>query len=208
MQMLEMIRKAYFIIAVFLVCSGQVSAQPINNSNETCNPLGVTNADIIVCANIGYSKIDNILNEQYKELKSGLNDASRQSQLLDVQRAWVKFRDKSCSDIYDSESPGAEAPIAKLSCLGELTSVRVAELIYLRSGYRADGFETAVSAVAKPTGVDASSRARAVKILEGGATYGPLFEDYAEKNCTMASNLYLEEKSLCISRMRFNNSVH
>lgn len=208
MQMLEIIKAAGRIIAIYLVYSGQVSAQPINNTTETCNPLGVTNADMILCASIGYSKIDSVLNEQYKGLKSGLSDASRQSQLLDVQRAWVRFRDKSCSDIYDSESPGAEAPIAKLSCLGELTSVRVVELIYLRSGYRADGFATAVSAVAKPTGVDASSRARAVKVLEGGLDYGPLFEDYAEKNCNMARDLYLEEKGLCVSRMKFSNSVH
>jgi uncharacterized protein YecT (DUF1311 family) len=208
MQMLELTKKAHIIIAVSLAYGTQLYAQPVANASEACDPSGVTNAEIIVCANMGYSKINDILNEQYKELKSGLSDASRQSQLLDAQRAWIKFRDKSCSNVYESESPGAEAPIAKLACLGELTSVRVVELIYLRSGYRADGFATAVSAVAKPTGVDASSRTRAVKVLEGGASYSSLFDDYAEKNCSMASDLYLEEKSLCVSRMKFVNSAH
>lgn len=207
MQMLEIIKKLQLIVWAYLFFIGKVHALPLADGAGTCNPNGVTNSEIITCANIRYAMIDSILNAQYKELKSGLNDSSLQNQLVDAQRAWVKFRDKSCSDAYESEAPGAEAPIVKLACLGELTSVRVGELIYLRTGYMSDGFANAVSAVARPMGVDAASRAQALKVLEGAASYGSLFDEYAGKNCAMAGKLHFEVESMCVSRIKFNNSA-
>lgn len=204
MQRLEVVKKTRLLIGLLIFAGGQVCAESVVGTTEACSPAGTTNFEIITCANEGYLKIDTILNEQYKALKTGLQAASLQRQLLDAQHAWIKFRDKSCQDVYHSESPGAEAPIAKLSCLGVLTSVRVGELIYLRTGYTSDGFAAAVAAIAKP---DSSSRAIAEKSLGGDADYGPEFNAYAAKNCAIVNGLFSEESGHCLRRMRFSNLV-
>jgi uncharacterized protein YecT (DUF1311 family) len=69
----------------------------------TCmeKPGGVT-AEMIECMSAETARQDARLNENYKRLMSKLS-AKRKKELLEAQRAWIKFWDANCSFYHDPE---------------------------------------------------------------------------------------------------------
>jgi uncharacterized protein YecT (DUF1311 family) len=66
------------------------------------------------------------LNQIYQKLMAAVS-ASRKQQLVDAQKAWVKYRKLNCAFYYDPEG-GTAARLAGSSCLMTMTANRAAEL--------------------------------------------------------------------------------
>ena len=91
---------------------------------ETC-PDAVTTADIVECLTETYEDWDARLNTAYRAAVEPL-EGERRTQLRDVQRAWIAYRDASCG--YYRSGEGTIAAIEGNSCMVELTRTRAEEL--------------------------------------------------------------------------------
>ncbi|WDG81383.1 lysozyme inhibitor LprI family protein [Pseudomonas chlororaphis] len=173
-------------------------------ADAKCDDSITVNSGIARCSQESLAKIDKILNEQYKALSAELTPVLK-ADLLSSQKLWIRLRDEQCNDA-DEASSGQEAPIEKLSCLNQLTSFRVNEIIYLRTGVIGDGFYKAVSVVnKKATSMD---YAKAVAYIGGDMNFGAIWSEYAKNNCAMTQKLYGEASDRCLSRMRFQMPIY
>lgn len=78
------------------------------------------------CAGEQYQRLDDRMNELYKEQMAALGPVSR-SALRDAQRAWIIFRDKSCA--YEAgRDPRSYMQLIELECLQRFTTERVRDL--------------------------------------------------------------------------------
>jgi uncharacterized protein YecT (DUF1311 family) len=87
---------------------------------------GVT-SEIVVCLDVETKRQDEKLTESYEKLLASLQPA-RKIQLVDAQRAWLKYRELNCA-FYNDSSGGAG--LAANDCTMTMTAKRAAELIYL-----------------------------------------------------------------------------
>jgi uncharacterized protein YecT (DUF1311 family) len=76
-----------------------------------------------------YQKVDKELNSVYDKLIKKLNETDKKN-LVEVQKAWIKFRDLDCK--FQSQVPGdGEGPYEnkmKIDCLVRKTKERIKEL--------------------------------------------------------------------------------
>jgi len=98
-----------------------VSAEPIDCSNPT------TDRSINACAQQAYESADAKLNRVYRQFKTSLSQ-QEQSELVDVETAWLKFRDSSCE--FESSRAGGQSTQSSIryQCLEQTTKDRIAEL--------------------------------------------------------------------------------
>ncbi|MFJ5286457.1 lysozyme inhibitor LprI family protein [Pseudomonas sp. NPDC088429] len=196
MQLLEVTKKMFYVFSVLFMSAGVALAE------VDCRSANITNPDVINCSQKSFEKIDKVLNEQYKALMPEL-DSSTRAELLSTQKKWITFRNEYCKS--DDEEAG-ESPIEQLSCMKQLTSFRVAELVYLRTGVIGDGFYKAVSlANEKAT---AMNYPEALKFVGGSEDFGPAWKGYAEENCAITSKLFGEAEDRCMARMRFQIPIY
>lgn len=167
-------------------------------ASSTCNPDSLTNPDIITCSQQALDRLDRMLNEQYKVLV-GESSSPQKTDLLSVQRSWLTFRDQYCEDVYQSSFPGQEAPIDRIACLKQLTSARVNELVYLRSGFVGDGFYKVIAVLGAQSG-------QPFQVLAAGVN--PQWDEYANKHCAMTRTLLREDTSRCLARMQFHLPIN
>jgi uncharacterized protein YecT (DUF1311 family) len=82
-----------------------------------------------------YDKVDKELNSVYNTLKKELNETDKKN-LIDAQKAWIKFRDLNCK--FKSQDPGdGGGPYInkfKIDCLIQSTKERTKELKNLIGG--------------------------------------------------------------------------
>ena len=90
---------------------------------------GVT-AGMIECIVTENRLQDARLNKAYKALSADLTPA-RKTQLLDAQRAWIKFRDANCN-FYDDPDDGSMARVSANDCVMKATTERARELEALK----------------------------------------------------------------------------
>ncbi|MFV3415693.1 lysozyme inhibitor LprI family protein [Pseudomonas nitroreducens] len=144
--------------------------------------------------------MDSELNDQYRKMQGDKSFAEKDL-LAGVEKAWVKFKELSCNYIYESYSPGMEGEMERMSCLVELTSARVVELLYVYTGVRNDGLYTALSLIGGGSEEDKNNFIEKIKnrykIQNDGA--------YFERNCRMVESLHGEDYELCMVRMKFQN---
>ena len=86
---------------------------------------GVT-AEMIDCMAAELKRQDAALNVNYKVLTNQLTP-SRRKQLLEAQRAWIRFRDTNCQ-FYADPDGGTLASIEANSCVLTMTASRAQEL--------------------------------------------------------------------------------
>ena len=117
------------IVFGLLVNVAPVAAADKDMSKEysTCidKSNGVT-SEMLDCISAEHERQDARLNENYKRLISKLSP-KRKEQLLEAQRAWVKFRDANCRFYYDPEG-GPAAHLAGTDCMLQATADRATEL--------------------------------------------------------------------------------
>ena len=86
---------------------------------------GVT-MDIIECISAEAQRQDDQLNQAYQALRADLSP-ERKKQLLEAQRAWIKFRDTNCDFYYDPDG-GTLARVMANDCVMQMTAKRAREL--------------------------------------------------------------------------------
>ncbi|MDI9334844.1 MAG: lysozyme inhibitor LprI family protein [Cytophagales bacterium] len=107
----------YSLLVSLLLWVSASFAQNCKNQNTTL--------DMQQCADIELKKANSQLNGVYNEYKAIL-DATAQTQLKEVQLAWIKFRDLDCK--FFSPQDGSFAPVARVMCLTGRTIQRTKEL--------------------------------------------------------------------------------
>ena len=109
------------------IVSGALSfGSPVVAVQRDCN-AAVSQRDINDCANRAFQKADDALNGAYRK-RMAEEDARGKTLLTEAQRAWIIFRDKTCSyDTVDSEG-GSIHPMDYAICLTEKTEARTKEL--------------------------------------------------------------------------------
>ncbi len=89
-----------------------------------------TQTDMNACVYQEYQALDQKLNKAYSEYRSLLMP-SQKRQLKEVQLAWIKFRDLSCTFESSGVEGGSIQPFIKGSCLTEKTRDRLNEITRL-----------------------------------------------------------------------------
>ncbi|MEB3277683.1 MAG: lysozyme inhibitor LprI family protein [Lyngbya sp.] len=79
------------------------------------------------CAQDKYVKVDKELNQTYQKLMA-LNDNQRKQRLISAQRAWIQFRDKSCSYEASEALGGSAEGLFLTNCLTRVTAERTSDL--------------------------------------------------------------------------------
>ena len=91
-----------------------------------CNKSSST-AEEASCFQRASESADNELNRIYARVRSVLKPEER-NDLMDVQWAWLKYRDLTCAAEYKLYDGGAGGPVTRLACLAAITQERIATL--------------------------------------------------------------------------------
>ncbi|OPK10921.1 lysozyme inhibitor LprI family protein [Pseudomonas sp. VI4.1] len=167
-------------------------------ASNDCNPNSPVTKDVLECASSAYKRVDKKLNEQYRILVSGSKFPNKDL-LLEGERAWIKYRDAHCNNVYKSIYPGEEAGIEKVGCLVSLASSRFAELVYLETGAVGDGFYSSLSIMNR---ISTKTREEILSYIES-LDQGSEESEYYKKNCELTLLAHAEEEMLCQARMKF-----
>lgn len=92
-----------------------------------------TQADMNRCAGQDYARADGAMNRQWKTTYAYMKNrdargGSFAAQLLDSQRAWLKYRDAQCIIAGAEFEGGSLQPMAVAQCRARLTDLRTKEL--------------------------------------------------------------------------------
>lgn len=130
------------LFLVFEVCEGRnpldatrkllddtvsVKAGVISQANSDPCPNASTQQEIDRCALEHFRKADKELNSVYRRIISKLGAVDR-ANLIDAQRAWLKYRDRNCKAERQFHG-GTLAPTVEAFCLQDSTQARTKELI-------------------------------------------------------------------------------
>lgn len=83
---------------------------------------GVT-LGMVECGSAEYKKLDGALNDAYRQAMASLSD-DQKGLLRETQRAWLAYRDSTCSFMSRLGDRGTLARVSDLSCLLRTTSER------------------------------------------------------------------------------------
>ena len=114
-----------FMLASFTVFGSpsHAVAQTVITQNIQCKPNG-NNLEMIKCASDEYAIADKKLNQTYQKLISQLSP-ERKQRLIEAQRAWISFRDKTCRFEASEVLGGSAEPLFLTHCLTKVTQQRV-----------------------------------------------------------------------------------
>ena len=118
---------AWALAAVTLPLAAQAQEAKLTRQFSVCmdKAEGVTQ-NMVECIDAEIKLQDARLNKAYKALVADLNP-ERKKQLLEAQRAWLKFRDTNCAFYYDPEG-GTIARVQAVDCMMTMTASRAKEL--------------------------------------------------------------------------------
>ena len=100
-------------IAIMLasqICKGQTQ---IEMNNEAIN---------------AHKKADQEMTKIYKSVISRLSSQNDKNQLLEAQRAWIKYKESHCKSLANQYQGGSIYPLVFYSCLEEVTIERKKQL--------------------------------------------------------------------------------
>ncbi len=87
----------------------------------------VTNPDYSACGGSRTQADDVLLNETWRGVYSGVNPEGRAA-LLDEQRAWIAYKDKSC--LWNLEGQGREGVVIRFpACRATVIEDRILDLV-------------------------------------------------------------------------------
>jgi len=112
-------------LTVSLIASAQ-AAEKQSPAFEKCMETATTTVDMVNCTNNETKLQDARLNKAYKSLSANL-PAQRKSELLNAQRAWLKYRDANCNYIA-TLTGGTMDLVNGNSCFMEMTTERAVQL--------------------------------------------------------------------------------
>jgi len=91
-----------------------------------CMKSAQTTLDMNTCNGAEIDRQDARLNSAYKKAKAALEPA-QQTQLLDAQRLWIKYRDANCK-LYFNLTGGTIDQLNGAGCVLDMTKARADEL--------------------------------------------------------------------------------
>jgi len=120
-----MIRLAAFVLVL-------VAALPSGSIGSLAQIQGCagaqTQTEMNECAAREYKKHDAAMNDIYQQLLAKLKDPKQKEMLVEVERAWIAYRDKFCAFQSGETVGGTIHPLIETNCLDEKTNVHTAEL--------------------------------------------------------------------------------
>lgn len=118
---------AWALAAVTLPLAAHAQEAQLTKQFSACmDKSGGVTQHMVECIDAETKRKDARLNKAYKALVADLNP-ERKKQLLEAQRAWLKFRDTNCAFYYDPEG-GTIARVQAVDCLMTMTANRATEL--------------------------------------------------------------------------------
>lgn len=125
MKTLKIFSAALAIAAAPIAASAHETG--LSKQHAACmGKSSATTMDMIECITAETERQDARLNKAYKAVMAELSP-ERKKQLLEAQRAWIKFRDANCS-FYNDPDGGTLARVNANDCILTSTSARVHEL--------------------------------------------------------------------------------
>lgn len=121
---LNRILTAILILLVSAIACGQDNYSP--RFNSCMDKSGGVTVAMIDCIAAETKAQDVRLNENYKALQATLTP-TRKTELLEAQRAWIKFRDLNCK-FYFNPDGGTMATVMGNDCFLKTTADRASEL--------------------------------------------------------------------------------
>jgi uncharacterized protein YecT (DUF1311 family) len=112
-------------LVVSLACM-PVVAQHMNAPRVPCNKPSST-VEEAGCFARASDAADKELNSLYAQVRSVLSPEER-GDLLEAQRAWLKYRDLTCTAEYKLYGGGTGGPVTQMACLAAITEERIATL--------------------------------------------------------------------------------
>lgn len=119
------------LLAMLLIASGTAMAQDSNCTDPQ------TQAEMNICSFEAFEAADAQLNKLWPQVlerarstdefirESDPDAATAEQDMLDAQRAWIRYRDGHCSSQTLRYYGGSIAPLMRNSCAAELTQTRV-----------------------------------------------------------------------------------
>ena len=116
-----------FLASTFILCSACTQSMGQHmNAPVPCNRPSST-AEEAECFAKTSDAADKELNGVYALVRSVLSQDER-NDLLAAQRAWLKYRDLTCTAEYKLYGRGTGGPVTQMACLAAITHERVATL--------------------------------------------------------------------------------
>lgn len=117
-------------IALGTVFLSAILAGTVRASSTTPNCQSPRNQlEINLCAGLEAYTADQRLNEVYKKVKAKIaNDPQSTKELIEAEKAWIKFRDSECRFAANRYRGGTIAPAIYSGCAKKLTTERIQHL--------------------------------------------------------------------------------
>ena len=115
------------LVVAGVPCVASANEAGLSKQYTACmDKAGGTTFGMIECISTETQHQDGQLNKAYKALMAELLPA-RKAQLLEAQRAWIKYRDANCA-FHDDPDGGTLARVNANSCMLTATAGRAREL--------------------------------------------------------------------------------
>jgi uncharacterized protein YecT (DUF1311 family) len=99
-----------------------------NDVYSQCIDRSSTNAEFSGCGEVYLRRLEDALNFAWKKAYASLDDGQSRSQLLEEQRAWINFKEKSCQ-FWTIGSAGREGQaLHSYGCRGAIIDARISDL--------------------------------------------------------------------------------
>ena len=113
---------------------GTFLERTIENQRGACHDDAVSSAEMRNCENQAQKIWDEVLDDEYQALMDHVADTDG---LIELQHAWIKYRDLKCS--WTGHWLGSARSIATASCFYQMTQERALELISINTCFRVEG---------------------------------------------------------------------
>ncbi|HTL88324.1 MAG TPA: lysozyme inhibitor LprI family protein [Leptolyngbya sp.] len=115
------------IFAPTIATAQSTPTRPPTNIKANCrNPQ--TQFEMNFCAAESAKASDRALNQAYQKAIARVKGTPNESQLVDAQLAWIKFRDADCAFARDRFKGGSIAPMVYSGCITQLSQERAKRL--------------------------------------------------------------------------------
>jgi uncharacterized protein YecT (DUF1311 family) len=123
-----------FALAMILTlgAAGAVADDAAPYPVRDCGQL-IAQPDLNACAKANLEAADAALNKLYQQLMAQQGDPKSKSQLRDIERAWIAYRDRECAfEVGPQRDGGSIWPMEMSNCLEKKTAARIRELMTFR----------------------------------------------------------------------------
>jgi uncharacterized protein YecT (DUF1311 family) len=114
------------LLSIAFISSAHLAsvAQHMNAPGVPCNVPSSTAAESAYFGK-AVQTADRELNAIYTQVRSVLS-SEEQKELLEAQRAWLRYRNLTCNAEYNLYGDGTGGPVTRSACLAAITHQRVA----------------------------------------------------------------------------------